>query len=265
MRQVARQDGQAPLMLVAAMAATVVGAVLLGGIAQGIGNGGREQRAADLGALAGAPVMHEAFDRLFEPPTLDDAGPNPRHLEAGAFKQMDRRPRSAWRAPTAARTSTSSSPTATPSRPRAFASPCAIPQRTDGGGHHHEAPIKAAAEAELAPTAQIPTGIGDAGQYNGPFAFRQGKPMRYLFSTRSSCKTAPDAAAATGTAIRGAMLGQLGAHLRRGNEATIARSRDRRSGHVAVRRDRGRERLHDHGADARKWKQPVLGRLRRPG
>jgi hypothetical protein len=43
------------------MAAAAVGAVLLGGIAQGIGKGGREQRAADLDALAGARVMHEAF------------------------------------------------------------------------------------------------------------------------------------------------------------------------------------------------------------
>ena len=32
--------------------------------------------------------MHQAFDRLFEPPTLDDAGRNPHHLEVGAFKQM---------------------------------------------------------------------------------------------------------------------------------------------------------------------------------
>ncbi|MFL5857082.1 MAG: transglycosylase SLT domain-containing protein, partial [Solirubrobacteraceae bacterium] len=49
---------------------------------------------------------------------------------------------------------------------------------SDAGGHHHEAAIKASAEAELAPLAQVPTGIGDPGQYNGPFAYRQGKPMR---------------------------------------------------------------------------------------
>src|SRR5215211_7090045 len=84
MRQVARQDGQAMLLLVAAMAAAVVGAVLLGGIAQGIGKGGREQRAADLGALAGARTMHDAYDRLFEPPEAL------RHLEVAAFKQLGR-------------------------------------------------------------------------------------------------------------------------------------------------------------------------------
>jgi len=73
------ESGQAVLLLVAAMAAVVVGAVFLGGVARGIGKGGREQRAADLGALAGARSMHESYTRLFEPPGF--AGkPNPRHL-----------------------------------------------------------------------------------------------------------------------------------------------------------------------------------------
>ena len=52
----------------AAMAAVLVGAVLLGGVARGIGKGGREQRAADLGALAGARAMRVAYARLFGPP-----------------------------------------------------------------------------------------------------------------------------------------------------------------------------------------------------
>jgi hypothetical protein len=71
------------------MAAVLVGAVVLGGVAQGIGKGGREQRAADLGALAGARSMHGSYTRLFEPPTF--AGkPNPRHLEVGAYKDAGR-------------------------------------------------------------------------------------------------------------------------------------------------------------------------------
>ena len=50
---------------------------------------------------------------------------------------------------------------------------------SDAGGHHHEAAIQARAEAELAPPAQLnlPLGGGD-GEYQGPFAYRQGKPMR---------------------------------------------------------------------------------------
>jgi LAS superfamily LD-carboxypeptidase LdcB len=47
------------------------------------------------------------------------------------------------------------------------------------GGHHHEAAIKASADAELTPPAQIGLPLtGGDGEYPGPFAYRQGKPMR---------------------------------------------------------------------------------------
>jgi hypothetical protein len=65
------------------------GALLLGGIARGIGKGGREQRAADLGALAGARAMREAYTRLFEPPSFAGRA-NPRHLEVGPYKDPGR-------------------------------------------------------------------------------------------------------------------------------------------------------------------------------
>src|SRR4051812_49619494 len=52
------------------------------------------------------------------------------------------------------------------------------PATSDAGGHRHLAAVKATAEAELAPLAQVPTGVGDPGQYNGPFAYRQGQAMR---------------------------------------------------------------------------------------
>src|SRR6266542_255003 len=89
MRRLARDDGQAMLLLLGAMLVAVVAAVVLGGVAQGIGKGGREQRAADLGALAGARAMHDAFNRLFEPPEFGGA-PNPRHLELAAYKSLGR-------------------------------------------------------------------------------------------------------------------------------------------------------------------------------
>src|SRR5919197_1184331 len=87
--EVQSESGQAVLLLVAAMAAVLVGAVLLGGVARGIGKGGREQRAADLGALAGARAMREAYARLFEPPSFAGKA-NPRHLEVGAYKRLGR-------------------------------------------------------------------------------------------------------------------------------------------------------------------------------
>ena len=83
------EAGQALLLLVAAMAAVLVGAFVLGAVARGVGAEGRDQRAADLGALAGARAMRTAYDRLFEPPTI--AGhPNPRHLERNAYLELGR-------------------------------------------------------------------------------------------------------------------------------------------------------------------------------
>src|SRR5919201_1823568 len=89
MRRRTRQDGQALLLLVAGLAATLVGALILGAVARGLGAGGVRQRAADLAALAGARTMHEAYPRLFEPVRL--AGrPNPRHLERAAYLALAR-------------------------------------------------------------------------------------------------------------------------------------------------------------------------------
>src|SRR5207248_11500492 len=84
-----REEGQALLLLIAALAAVLIGAFVLGAVARGVGAEGRDQRAADLAALAGARAMRAAYDRLFEPPTI--AGrPNPRHLERGAYLALGR-------------------------------------------------------------------------------------------------------------------------------------------------------------------------------
>src|SRR5262249_24778269 len=46
-------------------------------------------------------------------------------------------------------------------------------------GHEAEVPDTAIAEAELAAPGALPGGgPGNAGEYRGPFAYRQGKPMR---------------------------------------------------------------------------------------
>ena len=61
-----RRVGQAGFLLVAVLLAVVVGAFVLGGIARGVGVQAEQQRAADLGALAGAKAMHVVYPRLFE-------------------------------------------------------------------------------------------------------------------------------------------------------------------------------------------------------
>ncbi len=62
-RVVQDQRGQAALLLVAAMCVVLVAAVVLGGIAAGLGGRGDNQRAADLGALGGARAMRSAYAR----------------------------------------------------------------------------------------------------------------------------------------------------------------------------------------------------------
>src|SRR4051812_49932061 len=78
------QRGQAIPILVGALAAVLVGAFVLGAVARGVGKEGSDQRAADLGALAGARAMREVYYRLFEPPTVEGR-PNPRHLERAEY------------------------------------------------------------------------------------------------------------------------------------------------------------------------------------
>jgi hypothetical protein len=66
------------------------------------------------------------------------------------------------------------------------------PARSDAGGHPRAAPIEGRRRGRADPDRSDPTGIGDAEQHNGPFAYRQGKPKRYLFLTRSSWGRARD-------------------------------------------------------------------------
>jgi hypothetical protein len=78
------ERGQAAVLLVGILCAVLIGAAVLGLLATGVGAQGRQQRAADLGALAAARTMHELYPRLFEPALIDRV-PNPRHLERAAY------------------------------------------------------------------------------------------------------------------------------------------------------------------------------------
>jgi hypothetical protein len=69
------ERGQAAVLLVGALLAVLVGGVVLGGPARGVGAAGDGQRAADPAALAGARAMHGAYFRLFEPPLLTGREP----------------------------------------------------------------------------------------------------------------------------------------------------------------------------------------------
>jgi soluble lytic murein transglycosylase-like protein len=167
------ESGQAGMVLLGLLVAVVLGAVVLGGIARGVGVRGDLQSAADLSALAAARAMHDAYPRVFEPPVLGGVE-NPRHLERAAYLALGEQ---AARA-TAARNGAHDVAVAFPSGGLA-------PIRVRVTVHDAIAvgttavPNAATAEAELAPPGTDPdAGLLTGGEYPGPFAHRQGKPMR---------------------------------------------------------------------------------------
>ena len=62
-----RDDGQALLLVLGALAAVLLGTLLLGGVAAGISARGDRQRGADLAALSGARALRAAYPRVFIP------------------------------------------------------------------------------------------------------------------------------------------------------------------------------------------------------
>ncbi len=156
-------NGQALVLVVGAIAALLVGASGLGMLARGLGAHADHQRAADLAALAGARALVDAFPRALEPHSSS------RHLGASAYLELARSvaKRTAMRNG-ARRVEVRFASAPLPDRVTVTVSDAI---RIPGGGLV-AGPVTA--EAQLAAFA-VP--IGD-GEYPGPFAYRQGKPMR---------------------------------------------------------------------------------------
>ena len=162
------------MLLVGALAALLVGVLVLGAVARGVAREAAAQRAADLAALAGARAMHETYPRLFEPAVIDGA-PNPRHLDRDRYLALarsaaDRVARANGAAAQSVRFPDGD--TFAPVRIRVGVTEVVEVRRNDERRH---VTVRVAAEAELAP-GQAP--ISESGGYGGPFAVRQGKRMR---------------------------------------------------------------------------------------
>jgi hypothetical protein len=162
------------------MCAVMVGAFLLGAIAKGVGGRSRDQKAADLGALAGARAMLVAYPRLFEPPG------SPNALSKAAYVGLARRAALDAAARNGADAVAVSFPDGRSFAPVRIAVVVRDPVVVDvGEGPPREVAVKARAEAELAAGLGAgPLGFATGGGYKGPLAYRQGKPMR-CFLTRS--------------------------------------------------------------------------------
>jgi hypothetical protein len=162
------ERGQAAVLLVGALMAVVIGGLFLGIYAAAVGAHSDQQRAADLAALAGARAMREAYPRVFE------AGSS--RLSRADYEALGRRAA----AETAARNGSPDAIVDFP-HPDVFA-PVLIRVRAAGRvklPENRSARVTATAEAELVPeTAAIGFGAPGAGDYRGPLAMRQGKPMR---------------------------------------------------------------------------------------
>ncbi len=155
--------GQAMILMVGAIAALLVGASGLGMLARGLGARADHQRAADLAALAAARALVDAAPRAFAAPGA--AG----RLSGAAYLELARSIGAATaRRNGARRVAVRLAPGPLPDRVTVVVSdPISVP----GAG---SVAVSVSAEAQLAAFA---TAIGD-GEYPGPYAYRQGKPMR---------------------------------------------------------------------------------------
>jgi hypothetical protein len=181
-RTVSGAGGQASLMMLSVTAAVLVGAAVLFAFGNALGAKGRHQRAADLAAISAAQVMRELYPRLFEPPFIEPDVPNPRHLDEAEYRALaaaaavrgGRRNAVVVDADDVTFPGSGFAPTRVTVRVRGEA-------RVSLGAEERRGQIRirASATAELTPAAgEAFPATATGGAYDGPLAYRQGKPMR---------------------------------------------------------------------------------------
>jgi hypothetical protein len=176
------ERGQALLLMLGVVGAVLAGAVVLFAFGNALGAKARYQRAADLAAISAAQVMHDLYPRLFEPPFVEPDVPNPRHLEEAEYRALA--VAAAIRG--ARRNGVRVGPEDVRFLDDGFA-PTRVTVRVRGDarvrigeGRPTPVPVSASATAELSPGlgADGMPAAASGGGYDGPLAYRQGKPMR---------------------------------------------------------------------------------------
>ena len=181
--RIGTERGQASVLMIGVMAALVAGATIAGAFGQALGGKSRHQRAADLAAMSAARAMSDQYPRLFEAGFVDEGVPNPRHLSAEEYLALGRvaAVRAARRngvavRPADVRFQRGFAPTRVTVIARGETSVKPAPQ-----GEPARIAVRGRATAELSPAAGAaldqPT-HGSGGGYDGPLAYRMGKPMR---------------------------------------------------------------------------------------
>ena len=181
------ERGQALILLLALCGVVLTGALVLAAFGQALGVKGRHQRAADLAAMSAARVMSTAYPKLFEPAYLRPGVPNPRHLPELRYRALAKAA-----AVRAAQRNGVALDADDVHLPGSFA-PTRVTVALRGHGEvrvpgarrrERRLEVTARATAELAPPTRVELGTanrGSGGGYDGPLAYRMGKPTPYLF------------------------------------------------------------------------------------
>jgi hypothetical protein len=178
------ERGQAAILMLGAIAALLAFVLVLLSFGNALGARGRVQRVADLAAVSGARTMRNAYPRLFEPPFSAPGIANPRHLTVARYLALARSAAiaGARRNGAAIAPGDVTFPDAQSFAPTRVA--VAIHDTAEvriGAGPRGRRRVRVRARAEAGLTgagAAMPTVAGGDGEYRGPLAYRQGKPMR---------------------------------------------------------------------------------------
>jgi Flp pilus assembly protein TadG len=174
------ERGQAAILLVGAVCLLFLSAGIFAAFGRAMLDRGRYQRAADLAAVSAARSMRDDFDRLFEPAVDARGRPNPAHLEKREY--LERATRAAVVA--ARRNGARLVPGAVEFPDAESFAPLTVRVRLSGpvavrvGGAERKLRADASAEAAVGTAAAVDEVGVTGGEYGGPFAYRQGKPMR---------------------------------------------------------------------------------------
>lgn len=171
------ESGQALLLVVGVVLVVAVLAAAAGALAWRFGARADDQRAADLAALAAARVVADRYADVHAP-SGDGAGRVP--VPPGALERDDLVALAARAARTTAVANGADARRMTVAFPGA--GPAEVPLRvavriTRPGDGPADRDVRAVAEA-VPPAAGLVAGAAGAGQYAGPLAYRDGRPMR---------------------------------------------------------------------------------------
>ncbi len=176
------ESGQAVVLLIGLAAVLIAGALVLAAFGQGLGGKGRHQRAADLTAVSAAHAMRDAYPRLLEPAYLRPGVANPRHLSRDEYVDMARAAAIRAARMNGFRLSTadihfSGGDGLGPLLVRTVVRGEQDLRLGSDGANRRSVNVRGRAKAELVPL--VTTDLaGAGGEYDGPFAYRQGEPMR---------------------------------------------------------------------------------------